>query len=87
MGKYSRDKGKRGELSIMHELGGSAKRTGHSFQSAADVTTKFATYSIKNKTIGGSTILAELQRLQELGPMRYEKLDKLKMPHQPRKGS
>ena len=70
MGKFSRDKGKRGELSIMHKLGGSAKRTGHSFEAAPDVTTNFAAYSIKNKTIGGGTILSELRKLQALQPKR-----------------
>ena len=39
MGKYSRNKGKRGELDVKNRLGGSAKRTGHSFQPAADVIT------------------------------------------------
>ena len=70
MGKYSRDKGKRGELDVVHKLGGSAKRTGHSFQSTPDVVTKFAAYSIKNKTIGGGTILSELRKLQGLEPGR-----------------
>ncbi len=70
MGKYSRDKGKRGELDVAHKLGGSAKRTGHSFQSAPDVITKFAAYSIKNKTIGGGAILTELRKLQTLEPDR-----------------
>ncbi|MFC1970648.1 hypothetical protein ACFLV0_01750 [Chloroflexota bacterium] len=68
MGKYSRDKGKRGELDVKNRLGGSAKRTGHSFQPAADVITDFAAYSIKNKTIGGGTILSELRKLQGLEP-------------------
>ena len=70
MGKFSRDKGKRGELDVVHRLGGSAKRVGHSFQPAADVVTRFAAYSIKNKTIGGGTILSELRKLQELEPGR-----------------
>ena len=70
MGKYSRDKGKRGELDVKNRLGGSAKRTGHSFQPAADVITDFAAYSIKNKTIGGGTILSELRKLQGLEPGR-----------------
>lgn len=70
MGKYSRDKGKRGELDVKNRLGGSAKRTGHSFQPTADVITRFAAYSVKNKTIGGSTILSELRKLQALEPGR-----------------
>ena len=70
MGKYSRDKGKRGELDVKNRLGGSAKRTGHSFQPTADVITNFAAYSIKNKTIGGGTILSELRKLQGLEPGR-----------------
>ena len=68
MGKYSRDKGKRGELAVMHKLGGSAKRTGHAFLPAPDVCTKFGAYSIKNKTIGGSVILEELLKLQNQAP-------------------
>ncbi len=66
----SRAKGKRGELEVVHKLGGSAKRTGHSFQPAPDVVTAFAAYSIKNKTIGGATILSELRKLQGLEPGR-----------------
>jgi len=64
MGKYSRDKGKRGELDVMHKLGGSAKRTGYAFLPAPDVCTKFGAYSIKNKTLGGGAILDELLKLQ-----------------------
>ena len=66
----SRDKGKRGELDVVHKLGRSARRTGHSFQPAADVTTKFAVYSVKNRTVSGGTILSELRRLQTLEPGR-----------------
>lgn len=70
MGKYSRDKGKRGELDVVHKLGGSAKRTGYAFQPAPDVVTNFAAYSIKNRAIGGATILSELRKLQALEPGR-----------------
>jgi len=66
----SRAKGKRGELDVVDKLGGSAKRTGYSFQPAPDVVTNFATYSIKNRTIGGATILSELRKLQVLEPKR-----------------
>ena len=66
----SRNKGKRGELDVKNKLGGSAKRTGHSFQPAPDVVTNFAAYSIKNRTIGGATILSELRKLQVLEPKR-----------------
>lgn len=66
----SRAKGKRGELDVKNRLGGSAKRTGHSFQPAPDVVTKFAAYSVKNTTIGGATILAELGKLKALAPER-----------------
>ena len=66
----SRNKGKRGELDVKNKLGGSAKRTGHSFQPAPDVVTNFAAYSIKNRTIGGTTVLFELRKLQELEPGR-----------------
>jgi len=65
---YSRNKGRRGELAVKAKLGGSAKRTGHSFQPAPDITTNFAVYSVKNKTIGGATILSELRKLEGLKP-------------------
>ena len=69
MGKYSRDKGKRGELDLAHRLGGSAKRTGHSYiATPVDVETDFAVYQVKNKTIGGSAIAYELGRLEALVP-------------------
>lgn len=71
MGKFSRDKGKRGELDVTRRLGGSAKRTGHSFQPRADVITRFAAYSVKNRTIGGAAILSELQKLRVLEPNRH----------------
>jgi hypothetical protein len=70
MGKFSRDKGKRGELDVVHKLGGSAKRTGHSFQPATDVKTEFAAYSVKNRAVSGGTILNELRRLRALEPGR-----------------
>ena len=62
----SRAKGKRGELDVKNKLGGSAKRTGHSFQPAPDVVTNFAAYSIKNRTIGGATILWLSKRFSHL---------------------
>ena len=72
MGKYSRDKRVRGEKDVKKRLGGSAKRTGHSFQPGPDVTTDLAVYSVKNKTIGGGTILSELRKLPlEPGRNRY----------------
>jgi len=64
----SRAKGKRGELDVKGKLGSLAKRTGHSFQPAPDITTPFAVYSVKNKTIGGSTILSELRKLEGFEP-------------------
>jgi len=70
VGKYSRDKGVRGERDIKNQLGGSAQRTGHSFLAAPDVLTDFAAYSVKNKTVGGATILSELRKLQGLAPGR-----------------
>lgn len=66
----SRVKGVRGERTVVHLLGGSAKRTGHAFLPVADVTTKFAVYSIKNRTIGGVNILSELRKLEGLEPGR-----------------
>ncbi len=70
MGKYSRDKGVRGEKDVKKRLGGSAKRTGQSFQAAPDVTTDFAAYSIKNRPISGGIILSELRKLQALDSWR-----------------
>lgn len=62
MGKYSRDKGKRGELDIGHRLGG--RRIGHSFlETLVDVETKFACYQVKNKAVGSSAILEALEKL------------------------
>ena len=64
MGKFSRDKGKRGELDLVHRLGGSAKRTGFSFaKTPVDVETKFAVYQVKNKAIGGANIALQLSLL------------------------
>ena len=65
----SRAKGKRGELDVVKKLGGSARRVGHSFvPSVADVETDFAVYQVKNKTIGGSSIVQELRRLELIAP-------------------
>ena len=66
----SQAKGKRGELDVVHKLGGSAKRTGHSFQPTTDVITEFAAYSVKNRAVSGGTILNELRGLQVLEPGR-----------------
>ena len=64
----SRAKGKRGELGVMHKLGGSAKRVGgHSFVSSpGDVETDLAIYQVKNNTVGGSEIALELRRLEAI---------------------
>ena len=63
----SRAKGKRGELDVMHKLGGSARRVGHSFvESPADVETDLAIYQVTNKTIGGSEIAGLLQSLEAI---------------------
>ena len=67
MGKFSRDKGKRGELDLVHRLSGSARRVGHSYiASPVDVESDFAVYQVRNKTIGGSEIAYELGRLEAL---------------------
>ena len=66
----SREKGKRGELDLMHKLGGSARRTGHSYiATPVDVQTDFAVYQVRNKTIGGSEIALELGRLEAVAPL------------------
>lgn len=71
MGKFSRDKGKRGELDLVHRLGGSAKRTGFSFaKTPVDVETDFAVYQVKNKTIGGANIALQLTLLPD-GKNKY----------------
>ena len=73
MGKYSRDKGKRGELDLMHRLGGSAKRVGHSYiATPVDVETDFAVYQVKNHTVGGALIADYLCRLQALAPTKNQ---------------
>jgi len=65
----SRLKGKRGELDIVHRLGGSARRTGHSYiATPVDVQTDFAVYQVRNKTIGGSEVAYELDRLRAVAP-------------------
>ncbi|GAI99426.1 unnamed protein product [marine sediment metagenome] len=65
----SRAKGKRGELDLAHRLGGSARRTGHSYiATPVDVQTDFAVYQVRNKTIGGSEIAHELGRLEAVAP-------------------
>jgi hypothetical protein len=67
MGKYSRDKGKRGELDIVHRLGGTARRVGYSYiASPVDVENDFAVFQVRNRTIGGSEIAYELGRLEKL---------------------
>lgn len=67
----SREKGKRGELDLTHRLAGSARRTGHAFVSKPDITTDFAIYSVKNKTLGGSAIYDELIKLQAQAPQHH----------------
>ena len=65
----SRDKGTRGELDMVHRLGGSARRVGYSYIcTPVDVQTDFAVYQVRNKTIGGSEIAYELGRLQAVAP-------------------
>lgn len=62
----SRAKGKRGELSVARKLG--ARRTGYAFLPNPDVTSAFAVYSVKNKSISGNTIISELEKLQRQAP-------------------
>lgn len=65
MGKYSRDKGKRGELDVVHKIGG--KRVGISYlKNPVDVETKFACYQIKNKAVGSGAILEALEKMQRV---------------------
>jgi len=67
----SRKKGKRGELDVMHRLGGSARRTGHAFLPKPDVMSNFAAYSVKNKAISGNTIIKELKKLEAQAPEHH----------------
>ena len=71
----SRAKGKRGELDLVHRLGGSAKRKGHSWvPTLTDVETDFAHYQVKNKTIGGAAIcdiLLALEQVVQDGKNKY----------------
>lgn len=65
----SRRKGKVGELDIMHRLGRTARRKGHSYiATPVDVESDFAVYQVRNRTIGGSTIAYELRRLKAVAP-------------------
>ncbi len=65
----SQARGKRGELDIVHRLGGSARRVGHSYiATPVDVQTDFAVYQVRNKTIGGSEVAHELGRLRAVAP-------------------
>ena len=71
VGKYSRDKGKRGELDLKKKLGGSAKRVGISYLATpVDVESDFAVYQVKNYTVGGSLIADYLARLAALAPTK-----------------
>jgi len=65
----SQAKGKRGELDLVHRLGGLARRVGHScIATPVDVQTDLAVYQVRNKTIGGSEIAYELGQLQAVAP-------------------
>ena len=62
MAKYSREKGRRGEMDIARKLGG--KRIGVAFASTpVDVTTAFADYQVKNKAAGSGAILEALEAM------------------------
>ena len=62
MGKYSREKGKRGELDIVHRLGG--KRVGVAYlKNPVDVDLGWAVLQVKNKTMGGSAMLTAIEEM------------------------
>ena len=66
---YSQRKGIRGELDIVHRLGGSARRVGfYHIATPVDVQTAQAVYQVRNKTLGGSEIAHELGRLRAVAP-------------------
>lgn len=67
----SRSKGKRGELDLMHRLGGSTKRKGHSYiATPVDLENDFAVFQVRNRTIGGSEIATELAKLEAVAPSK-----------------
>lgn len=67
----SQRKGKVGELDVVHKLGGSAKRIGHSYiATPVDVETNTSVWQVRNKTIGGSEIALELGRLHAAAPQK-----------------
>jgi len=69
----SRAKGLRGELDLVHKLGGAARRVGHSYiATPVDVESDFAVYQVRNKTIGGSEIALELGRLSAVSPEKNQ---------------
>lgn len=72
-GKYSRDKGVRGERTIAKRLGG--KRVGIAFlTNPVDVDLGWAVAQIKNRSLGGSAILAALNKMEAVtkkGKNRY----------------
>lgn len=62
MGKYSREKGRRGEQDIARKLHG--KRVGVAFAGTpVDIETDFADYQVKNKAVGSGAILAALEAM------------------------
>ena len=63
-GKFSRDKGRRGELDVLRKLGKKYKHTGVAYSDNPDLTSEFAVISVKNKSVGGAAILAELIKLE-----------------------
>jgi hypothetical protein len=68
VGKFSRDKGKRGELDVVHKIPG-AKRTGLcGAKTFCDVTWPGAACQVKNCAIGGTAIADNLEHLVEEKP-------------------
>jgi hypothetical protein len=66
MGKFSRDKGKRGELEAMHYLGGDFKRTGYAGTDNPDLSSSWALISVKNlaSPLSLNRCLDELAKLE-----------------------
>ena len=70
MGKFSREKGVRGERDVARRIPG-AKREGVSFkQTIVDVSWngRKDVAQVKNKTIGGATITDNLEKLEKAEP-------------------
>ncbi len=66
MGKFSREKGRRGEQQVAKLVAG--KRVGVAYaKTAVDVESSFAQYQVKNRPIGAGAILTCLKEMEVAG--------------------